>query len=469
MSTHSLPFELLSAIMCLTVVVKKFTPGPIRGIIALTHVCGFWRQVALNTPRLWSMHPLPVIKSIPKLSRHGSRGQDMDVRLTNLSLERSAPLPLCIRIDRLEDADFPNVRETLEALAPSSARWGQFKYWMTGRDDLQAIRGLSGAPFDSLECLKLEVRLYDDIICDGPDMDMFLHAPRLRKVHIRSLGCRQRRLHDTSALRVAISLPWGQLTHLLLGVSAHVCLEVLMRCTSLVSARVHTDTVSIAAQSALHLLEPEATLPFLEDFELSIATGESPAEDFRPFFLRLRLPSLKTLILEVTLPDWTDSWKSDYLPSFETFLSHAPNLTHLSSDEFLSCDQLLYLLPQLAGLEKLTLFGLQGHTRLFNALRVSHGAPVPLPNMEELVLRYVKEKLDPAALEEMIWSRGWEECALAGTTPEAYSPLWYVFCGIHKYGAAASAATEELDRQMEELAELGLEWECKVDWRPLAD
>ncbi|KAJ7897357.1 hypothetical protein B0H14DRAFT_401540 [Mycena olivaceomarginata] len=205
-------------------------------------------------------------------------------------------------------------------------------------------------------------------------------------------------------------LPWVQLTHLRLEYeSPQMCLDILVRCTSLVSASVLTDQWRedpvVARRCVLKHLEQLNIAMYL------CSTGEHLA----PFLQRLELPGLKSLSLALwDSPGREEEWFVSWLaPALAHFLAQSPRLECLSVVDCIFAEDMPGVLENTPSLTQLHLdLGDSGavHDDFFLALVYDPAAPVPLaPKLETLELIDVGGDFAEESVVQMLESRWWSD------------------------------------------------------------
>ncbi|KAF7357761.1 F-box domain-containing protein [Mycena venus] len=120
-----LPVELLLKTFALAVSlgngeVRPFGPGhPAYQSLLLSHVCSFWRQIVIGSPRLWAVGLVDVRFDAKKMRK------DYPGFLQTL-LDRSAPLPISISFTNPMESITqytPSVEALVQVVAPTVARW----------------------------------------------------------------------------------------------------------------------------------------------------------------------------------------------------------------------------------------------------------------------------------------------------------------------------------------------------------
>ncbi|KAJ7744660.1 hypothetical protein B0H16DRAFT_1857475 [Mycena metata] len=159
----TLPTEITSGIFTHFLPLYPSFP-PLTGLESpnlLTHICHDWREIALNTPRLW--------RAIPIFGRHAERGH---LELIRLWLQRSQPMPLSLRI---WSPYWPLADSAITAIIPHRHRYAYLYLRFPHASAVAAIDG----PMPLLQHLDLHCRV---------QIEWFFRA--------------------------ALTLPWAQLTSL---------------------------------------------------------------------------------------------------------------------------------------------------------------------------------------------------------------------------------------------------------------
>ncbi|KAJ7031121.1 hypothetical protein C8F04DRAFT_708161 [Mycena alexandri] len=340
----SLPFEITSEIFarCLpdactaeNIPSSKHDQPPTAFI--LTQICRNWRQVALDTPRLWATFRVSLDdwSSIPDLRRRFMEW-----------VGRAKTSPLSFTLHRTSSSDLPSPTIFTPILDLSMQWWDvdlqipsnvlimeQFQSHLYGRlPNLQRLR------------LKTEERI-------AALVTAFEHAPSLRRVVLE----RQPRL---------ILLPWRQLTHFTGGdFSGKDCLHVLQSALSLVECKF------VGVQGFVDS-------PLLPHPHLALKVLHLKGYDACATLLGiLTLPSLVEL-------SYDDGNASGFKEEFLAFLSHShPPLQRLSLPS--AYQLLLHSASSLPQLAELTVSLQSGDVSdLLDRMRVASF----LPNLQSLVL-----------------------------------------------------------------------------------
>ncbi|KAK7048898.1 F-box domain-containing protein [Favolaschia claudopus] len=177
----SLPNEVVCEIFVHTIPPYPEPPLPFSDCspTVLTRICRQWRELAVETPRLW--------RTISLLNPRKSLEPQQAFRIASLWLKRSGSCPLSIRADDLNPV--------LSVLLPERMRWEHLKLHVDDPTDMQE------GPFPLLRSLDL-------ILMPKNAATPFLlpsqSAPLLRSVRIFAQN------------GGTIDLPWAQLTSLML-------------------------------------------------------------------------------------------------------------------------------------------------------------------------------------------------------------------------------------------------------------
>ncbi|KAJ7608813.1 hypothetical protein FB45DRAFT_945987 [Roridomyces roridus] len=309
--------------------------GGMRGVLTVSHVCQQWRKAALETPQLWATQPFPIV----------SDGRQL----------RSAPLPIPVSFG---EEGGPLV----EVLCAIAKRWRTLSL---STRLLGSLSKLSSGSLTALESLDLRG---DKAERANPD-----YFPDL----------------DT------LPIPWSQLTTFALAdESPGICLEIVSRCPSLVSATLHMSgwPQSVSPTDADPVLLPRMqslemhisnTLPSLTalkmygEYHSGVITWSNTA--FTHF--QLRSPLIQQLQIDHCALTSED---------LQAVVQHAPNLTHLEIYNCSNCidDAFLAILRHIPS---------------------DASTPVVVPKLEVLWLSSPRCDFDEATLTNMVESRWWTD------------------------------------------------------------
>lgn len=261
-----LPPELLSEIFLLSLPVdwKVDSPGNKLVVMRPSHICKYWRNVALTTPRLWSLISIEIswFDALYRIERK--------VALARKWLSRTAKCPLSVRISFDMQPSYRRAAlSLLEPLLQNCDRWQHAEInlpWST----VQRLNP-AGNILPLLESLVMSVRSHHKDRLLG-----FEAAPNLRNYN----GCGP----------AEIQLQWRQLTHCFLDyfINSRQALMILASSPNLV-----TFGVKIASRAMLgaDVLPTNLTIHHQNLRSLTIL-GEG---NFRSLLDPLILPSLKEL------------------------------------------------------------------------------------------------------------------------------------------------------------------------------
>ncbi|KAJ6486133.1 hypothetical protein C8R47DRAFT_529913 [Mycena vitilis] len=281
---------------------QKISPRA-ADVLALCQVCSFWRQAASNTPGLWLVESFPLMVSTPKA---------MSSFWTEIFLDCSAPLLISVSI-------YPSLHlqrsiELPPVVISAARRWKTFEMIYdnaTGKLDVVALAQIQPGSLINLENLTL--KWHSPEIWQGPELDIFLSAPRLRDVTL-----------DVPPLTNIPPMPWDQLTRLSLRYDApQVCLDLLVQCRNLVSAEINAEQWRESDSPPHTALAGGITLAHLEELDIRIRIC-STGEHLGPFLRRLRPPTLSSLTLTLQVRDDADYFIAWIAPALVSFLSQAP-------------------------------------------------------------------------------------------------------------------------------------------------
>ncbi|KAJ7644589.1 hypothetical protein FB45DRAFT_1116189 [Roridomyces roridus] len=380
---RKLPPELLVEIFTLVLGVGylcAFVRNEIRPRHALTQVCARWRHVMHTSPRLWAV------------------GMALDVRKSTASddlvavqrwLDRSAPLPIPISLSSWHEI---LTESAMDVLCSAAHRWARATFRVS------SLSCLSRIPRGSLTSLTtLDLSGGSKEYFDPAKLKVFSDAPNLRTLDL-SINCPTR-----------IPIPWGQLTSLTFSEFPFTCLDILRRCTRLVTASFWTEGWQFLPNTSLNRM---ITIASLTSLHITFSENKYPYEYFMPFLSLLALPELKVLCLDFHQGD--TSWDA---AEFTQFQLRAPNLEELAVENSpLTSDAFIAMLRNSPSLASVTLENCP-HSfddNVINTLQYpgENGQRIA-PKLKEIVLTQAGQNFDPENLEEMIRSRWWTDEELA--------------------------------------------------------
>ncbi|KAJ6541824.1 hypothetical protein B0H19DRAFT_1174819 [Mycena capillaripes] len=404
----------------------------IKDILVLAQVCSHWRQAALNTPQLW-IRLLPVF--------HEKRPGEPLLAATKIFLERSAPLPFPVSLGSGYDASAgANLVPLMDTLFAVPHRW----FSLTLSTKLLAT--LAQLPAGALTALEtLDLRSTSPVGREQselhPNVNVFLQAPRLRRVtlwHVKNT-----------------EMPWSQLTTLALAEeSPRACLDVIVRCSNLVSA---TLRMSGWPESVFFVETDTVTLEYLKSLEIHISNTSSD-EHFTPFLQRLNLPSLTALKMYGEYHSGVITWST---LAFTLFQIRSPLIEHLQIDHCaLTSEDLQAVVHHAPSMTHLEIYNCSNciDDGFLAGLRYAPFDPAPLaPKLEVLWLSSLRCDFDESSLRDMVESRWWtEEELLAMPSPPAVARLKNVqYTSSRKF-------SKKFDKRMQVYRAEGLEFSTLV-------
>jgi len=242
--------------------------------LLITRVCKAWRDLAYNTPKLWSTFEIEVTGSGASISLH-----DLSIMSTiQLWLERSKAVPLNIRVMHIPVGRIPDHRsaQILSLLVPEARRWKHVQFILPS-SSLSSIQHSLPDGFPELRSLTFQMK------------GLWNSEPSL----------------DLSSMRI----PWHQLTALDLRVdhgnplNLGQCLEILSQAERLA---VFTATVNCVFDRQEAPSE-RLSLPTLRTLHLiprgsghvgMVPMSDSPEACVVKFLQLLSLPVIHTLRIE---------------------------------------------------------------------------------------------------------------------------------------------------------------------------
>ncbi|KAJ7162936.1 hypothetical protein C8R46DRAFT_331410 [Mycena filopes] len=387
---RKLPAELLIEVFRHTCDCYTFdNTSRIKKVQALSHVCAYWRRVAITTPQLWTETLDIRLEKTPT-----------DAYLAGLKewLNRSAPLPIRVNLE----CPKKNVASAavVGALITTAHRWSSASFTIPS---LSILADIPSTALKQLRTLWLE----SEDAANPPAMLALSLAPNLGIVTL-----------DTRR-PARLTMPWSQLTRLrVVTNSAQECLDTLLQCPNLVSV-----DLSIPAWPELPDLSEirPTTLGRLETFDLKFDYDKEGV--ITPLFTSLTLPALKRLIIQL---DLENEWPST---EFTHFQIRAPNLEYLSlssSTEINSAD----LLAILRHAPALSVLDLEYCRRAFDdsiitALSSSHQTPAQLvPRLQNLSVLGYSDDFEEDMLESLVAARWWTDAQLASFPLPPHVSRW---------------------------------------------
>lgn len=350
----------------------------------LSHVCGRWRALALDSPLLWSTIQFDMDKIIPACVISAVLN-DKAAFLLELSLQRSRNVDLRVEIRDIQDIEgVEQEREFLIAsviplLVPTTARWGHLH--ISGFPDF--IETFSVQPLERLQSLK---------IC--PFTESRIHFPTVPKLTVLEIDSG---FHLDRARFIKLRVPWSGIRSITTPIDGLLHLLHMLKLEELhIRYRTIGDDLT---QDILNCLTSEMhdissfILPFLH----TITIRDLPAGYLiLHLFRRLGTPALHTLELHI------EKLSNPCLPD----LSGINSLKSLSLyfPRSMSSDTTIAFLSQMPSVESFTL-GPRAATQAFmKAVRYSG----VLPKLRTLGLHLFSISVNTedfmALLEERAWS-----------------------------------------------------------------
>ncbi|KAJ7879020.1 hypothetical protein B0H14DRAFT_1622197 [Mycena olivaceomarginata] len=399
-----IPPEILGEIFAL-VVRKTFYFGDISEVAPpvtqhapwlFTRICRRWSDVALATPALWSMIFLD-------FDRAGGRGA---VRLTNTCLQRSANMPLTIKI--FQEVASQTSHLLLAAALSSSERWEvadlDMQPWLFQK--MAIINGSFPALKTLLVCVDLNLNGDEDEDEEFESLNeafwkTFAVAPQLRSLQALSW------MDDFR--RTPFHLPWHQLTRLSTTFTSNTeALVTLRQLSDIIEC-----TFAISKTEILPVDYGTIHLPHLRSLALQIETDtHDPVDTYQKHTSLLdflETPCLQELITYKTADEAAVLGlvaRSNCAASLESLNFHADSVDH---------SVMLRLAQKLPYLTTLVIGDFDG-----TLLPVSPVSPVPV-----FIQTFSKQWIGarktfpnhPRQIEVRIVDRRWSQQAVRDITP----------------------------------------------------
>ncbi|KAK7023099.1 hypothetical protein R3P38DRAFT_2957515 [Favolaschia claudopus] len=387
-----LPAELLVEIFLL---VRDSYPdlpekNRIRRTQELSHVCAFWRSVALTTPQLWTDKLWNTPKTTPTASSLAGIQQWLD---------RSAPfhIPVYFCIEQLFWGTV-DAQPLVDTLATVARRWKTADFTVFSLDVLSAI------PVGSLQSL-------EELDLCSPDMESHSKVPAfLTAEHLHSICL------DTVRTSKFL-LPWSQLSYITItDPDPMECLEVLVQCATLEHAVFCTELWKHPPDMSQR---PMTTLNRLSFITVEFDDGAQGI--YAPFITRLALPSLNTLDLVPSDSPWPST-------EFSQFLLRSPNIECLAiTRSILDPNNLLAALRHAPSLITLELYSCSEciDDSILVALQYSLSDTIHIaPKLQCLRWTYTGNNFSEEALDAMIQSRWWTDAQIPSLTSLPQVSRW---------------------------------------------
>ncbi|KAJ7481206.1 hypothetical protein B0H11DRAFT_2024674 [Mycena galericulata] len=336
-SLHGLPTEVLCEIFLYTVAPvrtkKKLTviENP-NAILPISQVCHFWREVAHNTPHLWTDLCITVT----------TYPSDAFIAGIKTWLGRSRQLPLSITIAA-------NVKHTnsllIDEILLVRSRVAHLE--LTMPTYYSAIAPLLDAQLDALQTLRMNQRSLPDMYSMWAEKrDLATFAPNLRNLSVDYLAYWPEFFSNT---------PWSQLLHLRISSTNLERLGVLRQCVNLETLALRIgDWVTLD-----HVVgSADLTLPNLLHIELCVFS-----DTISPIFQQLVLPVLVSFRIDFEYPSPFVSgpivWPQQ---SFLQFQKRCPTIQYLGLryTTALTSNELIPILRSFPALKRLSLVSCTG-------------------------------------------------------------------------------------------------------------
>ncbi|KDQ17652.1 hypothetical protein BOTBODRAFT_172096 [Botryobasidium botryosum FD-172 SS1] len=244
--------------------------APLEAPLTIAAVCRLWRQIAINTPRLWTR--------INSRSVHGF-----------LPRAKSAPLDIEYELCAM-DRQRHSLQKFLNPLISRSDQWRVLKIAMR-RTDTPVFNDLANIPASNLERLSVEpvgqYGYYGDHFQQNIGFDLFSgYTPRLRELELHSLGLPLASPIFCGLTRLRLSrIRFTESDEYL----AHQLLHIATMCPKLEELRLNRVYSTIRTnEGARSPSTPHVPLPLLRIFSLS---EDHPSRITRTFLGSIQFPS----------------------------------------------------------------------------------------------------------------------------------------------------------------------------------
>lgn len=286
-----------------------------NGPLAITGICRHWRNIALETPLLWSSIPI-VLGHGPNLYHSLGDSTSLDMLTTWLYRAQSCPLSITLRArhsyilagyDLASLAKGQPLGEILDALIKSCHQWQNVYLQMTAALHERLSPVMWNIP--NLQSLSLS------IVTLPPKIDIFQNAIHLSSLtYVGNLDG-----GDDNSLFLQ-PLRWSQLRHLDCKnkLWLHEWLNILPQIHNLETATLH---ISFHNSSHTHLAK-DRSIHLMGLRDLAIVSQSFTAA---PILLNyLCTPALKSFEIAIR-----DNQKTNCAPALSSFLSQCPDLYKL--------------------------------------------------------------------------------------------------------------------------------------------
>ncbi|KAF9009614.1 hypothetical protein BDQ17DRAFT_1539017 [Cyathus striatus] len=364
---RQLPPEIIGRIFycCLPTIAERLSDSWISSLstevapLQLTQVCSSWREIALNTPRLWTFISLsPSRSSIMDME---FQARNNIANAINLWASRAANLPLSFRIFLEECWDLSLGRNVLKSLVPFHERWGEL--YIT-------------VPAKSFDVWKNEN----------------LNLCALKEFHVGSCRARRGNLEGAMPKKLFFLQHASNLSSL--TVRGFAPFSVVPKKN--LKEFTYAGAKQITSMSEADILYFARECPFLETLNISGDIRHGPVDG------SVRLSSLRKLSITVVLRDTfydnmnapnlqdlevTFKTQSDSLEGF--IFSHSKSLTTLTIghvSKLAALNAILRLAPNLTCLRLVNRNGLDISMSYINSLLPSPSDDPLVPNLQKLVV-----------------------------------------------------------------------------------
>ncbi|ESK83598.1 hypothetical protein Moror_12059 [Moniliophthora roreri MCA 2997] len=394
---HKIPTEILSSIFMFCCEKNELSVrSKLPPVMALSTVCGRWRDIILSDPALWAS------LSILTDHEHSVISDAWLLPVIELFMQRSKQSPISLDLVLTDPLDSAISIFTL--VAEHSIRWSDVKFKMPRAVfEHEATRVISG----HIPMLK-QIQLSDDYDFGESGPDVFAVAPALSSFDCHPLYCQ------------GIALPWEQLKVLTLrNAFPKHALSMLSRCSNLEQLNLYA--VGGRYDEAEELGEP-LTLHGVQSMTI-VALGLDDCDTSFAFRL-LTLPRLSSIDLSPSerYAAWSSNDPDEVLLHIKAFLIRSRcNITSLRIQvPQLDDRQVISILLLLPTLETLYIHEPSASNWQSNKIVTplflqrftdsppdsSSGAPdLLLPQLLDITLVVYGEELDTDCLSEAIMSR----------------------------------------------------------------
>ncbi|KAF7303016.1 hypothetical protein MKEN_01264600 [Mycena kentingensis (nom. inval.)] len=337
----SIPYEIVREIILWALTPTKsqwcslLLPPRANDVLVMACICSVWRQIALETSRIWALPRMPITDAMGRLSEQATR----------MFVQRSGLHPFNVDIWPIWDDD---ILELPAALTNAANRWERLSLLYFNRPlsvaEADVLGPVSGSRWESL--VELEVSFTDATNWNSLALD-FTPATNLRRVILN--------VPDTF---VVPPMPWAQLTRLHLAHPLpHICLAILACCRDLVSLRINTDQWDEDEFPDVPGPEGSLLLEHLVELELH-STIWTTGEHLAPFLRLICAPLLGTLKVSLN-PEPSDAVDGWHVPGLNSklgaFILRSPRIEELSLVRCVLSEELPLLLRGTPALRSLKL------------------------------------------------------------------------------------------------------------------